>query len=131
MPEYSIKNLEVACHGSGSKMPNCFWNCVNLENVTAVSWGGYWGSFAFNTCQNLRHCNAQASYGFSFCNNVEECYASAPNGGATSRAIDRSYGVRYCQVGPGCSYAESYSSPTAITGYECASTLEGGWNTVS
>ncbi len=116
-PDYFIFNLNVqmTCPGTGS---------------VSVIW---------YRCSNLKNCIGeltQSRYGriFGDCTNIEDCLVVDCVGSGSGYGFQNCYSVRYCKVLASSSvntYLTSYSSPTAISGYECANTLEGGWNTTT
>jgi hypothetical protein len=96
----------------------------------------YPANYAFKNCRSIKKCkvtNISSSnhrgLGRSFygCYDIEDCEAIEADNADGS--FTNCFLVKKCKANK--QFVSSFSSPTAITGYECANTLEGGWNTVN
>lgn len=118
-------NVEFSSKGVGVGFSR---HCINYNCqcvLTSSNTTGFWGVCAFDgehseavNCTAETDSNYQIKYLTRHAKKVFECYSS-------TMTIYDSYRVRDCIC---ARYSNSYSSPTAITGYECANTLNGGWN---
>lgn len=144
-PDYYINGITIDI--STTYRPFAFRNCINLSNCKVIGASGNYGNVGFVNCSNLYNCySIVGDYAYQSCTNLINCSGKTNNsGGATygnvfkgcksllnctatesNFSFENCRSVRYCT---GIFFSRSYSSPTDVSGYACANTLEGGWNT--
>ncbi len=82
-PDYSIRDLEVDCTGTGSLI-RAFYNCIGLHNCTGTGTGGTDG-FGFRNCTNLTNCTGTGTgtgggLGFDNCDYITNCTGTGTGG---------------------------------------------------
>lgn len=132
--DFYIKGVSII--KVNSYRDSCFYRCRNMSNCYCKATGDSWIN-GFSECLNIRECYADIettnsshrSYGFYACSHIlnSSAKATSPNTDY-QHAFCNCMSTFFCKALKG-NYRSCYSSSTARTGYECADTLNGGWNT--
>lgn len=111
--EFSMQGINIVLEGSASIG---FQNGHNLTNCTCVAGDGFLHR-GFDHCENLTSCTAEGAQ-FWGCVGMTRCVCK----GST---IDGCTFVNQCTSS---GYRESFSGSSRAATYQCADTLNGGWN---
>lgn len=119
-PIFDYCTYMYGCRAENQDAGNCasgFASCHYLTDCLAV------GNIliGYINCENMTQCNAQTTKA-SFAKGCGEMLLCSGNGTMSS-----CFGVSRCEASQ---YVNSYFSNEAMTGHQCANSLNGGWNTL-